>query len=327
MKWRINKRDLLSVGLGQVLSLLITGTGVCSQLLAAKFGISIPTTQTVLNYVLLTIYLPILLYRNGIRWKERRGRIPIYFILALVDVEANYLVVKAYSYTTITSVMLLDCFAIPCVMILSRIFLKTRYTLRQLIGVGVCLVGLVVLVVSDYFYNEHETAKNALLGDLLCICGAILYSISNVSEEYMVKTHTRMEWLGMIGVGGSIISAIQLAIFERTELRDASWNVSAVLLVIGFAIFLFSMYSLTPYMLQMCSATLFNLSLLTSDVLAIVASIFIFDTTPSFFYFLAFFIIIAGLILYNTSTESETQNENEQKRAILEESSEPPTPS
>ena len=50
-----------------------------------------------------------------------------YFLVSLVDVEANYLVVKAYQYTSITSVMLLDSFTIPCVMLLSFIFLGSRY--------------------------------------------------------------------------------------------------------------------------------------------------------------------------------------------------------
>ena len=37
--------------------------------------------------------------------------------------EANFLVVKAYEFTTITSVTLLDCFTVPCVVVLSAIFL------------------------------------------------------------------------------------------------------------------------------------------------------------------------------------------------------------
>lgn len=49
-----------------------------------------------------------------------------YALLALVDVEANYLVVTAYQYTTITSVMLLDCFTIPSSMVLSHFFLQAK---------------------------------------------------------------------------------------------------------------------------------------------------------------------------------------------------------
>ena len=51
-----------------------------------------------------------------------------YACLAVADVEGNYFAVKAYQYTSITSVMLLDCFTIPCVMVLSKIFLHAKVT-------------------------------------------------------------------------------------------------------------------------------------------------------------------------------------------------------
>jgi solute carrier family 35 protein F1/2 len=48
-----------------------------------------------------------------------------------------------------------------------------------------------------------------------------------------------------------------------------------------FALALFFMYSFTPYMMVWGSATVFNLSLLTSDVFAIIISIFMFDAVVS----------------------------------------------
>lgn len=42
------------------------------------------------------------------------------------DVEANFLLVKAYQFTSITSVTLLDCFTVPAVIVLSRAFLGSR---------------------------------------------------------------------------------------------------------------------------------------------------------------------------------------------------------
>lgn len=54
-------------------------------------------------------------------------------LLALADVEGNFLVVCAYKYTSISSAMLLDCFTIPVVMLLSAVFLnaKVRSSIRQ----------------------------------------------------------------------------------------------------------------------------------------------------------------------------------------------------
>ena len=79
---------------------------------------------------------------------------------------------RAYQYTNIarynlrklfhlimSSVMLLDCFTIPCVMILSRLILKTKYHLKQFLGVALCVIGLVILILSDYFYNPKEAGN------------------------------------------------------------------------------------------------------------------------------------------------------------------------
>lgn len=48
------------------------------------------------------------------------------------------------------------------------------------------------------------------MGDMLCLSGAVLYGISNVCEEYVVKTYDTVEFLGMIGLFGSLVNGIQL---------------------------------------------------------------------------------------------------------------------
>ena len=117
-----------------------------------------------------------------------------YLMLAIVDVEANYIgmaldtiteknrvlsnissffitwvdadlafffhkVVKAYQYTSLTSVMLLDCWAIPCVILLTWIFLKTKYGWMKLFGAGVCVAGLVLGVFSDVHASDRQSSK------------------------------------------------------------------------------------------------------------------------------------------------------------------------
>lgn len=101
-------------------------------------------------------------------------------------------------------------------------------------------------------------------------------------------------------------------------------------LLIGFAMCLFWMYSFTPLMLHVSSATLFNLSLLTSDVFAIIAGIFLFHhkvvvskvtdhCKPTIWYFVAFFAIIVGLILYNFGASEKDEKAYKQVPETLEE--------
>ena len=62
---------------------------------------------------------------------------------------------KAYQYTSITSVMLLDCWSIPCVMLFTWLFLKTKYRFLKITGVLVCLAGLVLVVFSDVHAGDR----------------------------------------------------------------------------------------------------------------------------------------------------------------------------
>jgi solute carrier family 35 protein F1/2 len=69
-------------------------------------------------------------------------------------------VVKAYQYTSITSVMLLDCFTIPVALVLTYLFLKTKYNWRHLVGVVLCLVGLGILVYDDAVKNGSNESSS-----------------------------------------------------------------------------------------------------------------------------------------------------------------------
>ncbi|KAK5579990.1 hypothetical protein RB653_000002 [Dictyostelium firmibasis] len=309
---RLMKKRLTGLALGQLLSVMIAGTGIFSQLLVEKYGVNIPTSQSLLNYILLCVYL-LVLVKRGVLWETIKTK-SIYFApLALVDMEANYIVVKAYQYTTITSVMLLDCFTIPCVVVLSRIFLKTRFTFVHIIAVVLALAGMAILVVSDIIQGDSANGgSNPLLGDFLCLASSVCYAISNVGQEATVKKYDRVTYLAMIGLYGSIFCGIQIAILERNELATMTWSGGVIGYIVGFALCLFIMYSFTPTMMEIAGATVMNLSLLTSDIFGIIVAIFVFDRDLSWLYFLSFFVIVSALIIYNLSAphvkSSEIQN-------------------
>ena len=73
------------------------------------------------------------------------------------------LVVKAYQYTSITSVMLIDCSTIAFVMILSYCFLDgIKYSVRQYVSVGACVAGIGILVLSDYLEGSERIKGGAV---------------------------------------------------------------------------------------------------------------------------------------------------------------------
>ncbi|KAJ7979071.1 Solute carrier family 35 member F1 [Quillaja saponaria] len=298
------KKTLIGLGLGQFLSLLITSTGFTSSELAKK-GINAPTSQSFLNYVLLAIiYGSIMLYRR----KALKAKWYYYILLGLVDVEANFLVVKAYQYTSLTSVMLLDCWSIPSVMLLTWVFLKTKYRFKKITGVVVCIAGLVMVVFSDVHSGDRAGGSNPRTGDLLVIAGATLYAISNVSEEFLVKNADRVELMSILGLFGAIISAIQISILERNELRSIQWTAGAALPFVGFSVAMFMFYSLVPVLLKINGSTMLNLSLLTSDMWAVLIRIFAFREKVDWMYFLAFVGVAVGLVIYSWANKDVAQN-------------------
>uniref|UniRef100_A0AC34GJJ2 Uncharacterized protein n=1 Tax=Panagrolaimus sp. ES5 TaxID=591445 RepID=A0AC34GJJ2_9BILA len=72
------------------------------------------------------------------------------------------------------------------------------------------MLGIACVIYADAVTGGSGGGSNPLLGDLLCVASTFLYAISNISEEFLVKEHDRIEYLGFIGIFGSIISGLQL---------------------------------------------------------------------------------------------------------------------
>ncbi|NXO69186.1 S35F2 protein, partial [Phainopepla nitens] len=293
---------LKTIILGQMLSLFICGTAVTSQYLAEVYKVNTPMLQSFINYtLLLLVYTTMLVFRTGndSLWQILKQRWWKYIFLALADIEANYTIVKAYQYTTLTSVQLLDCFGIPILMALSWFLLGARYKLIHFIAVAICLLGVGTMVGADILAGRQESeGSDVVIGDVLVLLAASLYAISNVGEEYIVKNLSRVEFLGMVGLFGTIISGIQLAIVEHKDIMRIQWNWKIALLFSGFALCMFGLYSFMPVVIKVTSATSVNLGILTSDLYSLFLGLFLFRYKFSGLYIVSFVTIMVGFALY-----------------------------
>ncbi|XP_028322573.1 solute carrier family 35 member F2 [Gouania willdenowi] len=303
-----NFRDLFTwqllktIVMGQVLSLLICGTAVSCQYLAID-KVETPMLQSFLNYVLLLLtYTIILSCRRGDRnilhilkttwWK--------YLIMGLADVEANYVVVKAYQFTTLTSIQLLDCFVIPVLMLLSWFILKTRFRPIHFVAVMVCLLGVGAMVGADILAGRDQgSTSDVILGDGLVLLSAGLYAVSNVCQEHTVKNLSRIEFLGMMGLFGTVISGIQLAVLETRAVAEIKWDLRVSLLFAAYVLCMYALYSFMPVVVKMTSATAVNLSLLTADLFSLFCGLFLFHYAFSVLYIISFVVITVGFIMFH----------------------------
>jgi len=225
------------IALGQLVSLCMTGASFASSALSDK-GVDAPVTQSLIFYILLALVFGGLLLHRGqklqVSWYW-------YILLALVDVEGNFL-----------------------------------------------------------------GGSKPILGDTLVIGGTIFYAMSNVGEEFCVKNRDRVEVVAMLGIFGALISTIQLVILERKELESLDWSYSIVLLFLGFGLSMFAFYTLVPFLLKMTGATLFNLSLLTSDMWAVLIRIFFYHKAVDWLYYVAFAVVVVGLTIYSFYSDKVT---------------------
>ncbi|KAI3942127.1 hypothetical protein MKW98_003726 [Papaver atlanticum] len=323
IEWR-NKNVLgviFVLFLGQLVSTNLAINSFTSSLLA-NHSVNAPLTQGLLCYSLLAlVYTPIVLYRR------QKLAVPWYWYLLLgfIDVQGNLCVVKAYQYSSITSVMLLDCWTTPWAMILTWIFMGTRYSICQFFGAAICMAGLCLVIFSDSV-GGASGGKNPLLGDGLVIAGTVCYALSNVGMEYCVKKKDLVEGLSMLGIFGVLVSIFQICLIERNNLEEIKWSPEIISIFGSFAVSAFVFYSTVPYVLKLGGAVFFNLSLLTSDVWGVMIRVFVFHQNIQWLYYVSFITVGVGLIIYSTNdqnsittTNVENENDNIQYRLLDEE--------
>ncbi|KAH7512144.1 hypothetical protein FEM48_Zijuj12G0059300 [Ziziphus jujuba var. spinosa] len=274
--WRSNHgslRTLYVLFLGQLVSFSLALCSFFSSLIA-KLGVDAPLSQSLFVFITLAlVYGSILL--------SRRQQLQVswywYLLLAFVEVQGSYLFNKSLQYSSITNVTLLDCWTIAWAIILTWIFLGTRYSLWQIFGAAVSVLGLGLVLLSDAGVGGGGSSR-PLLGDILVIAATLCYAISNVGEEFCVKRKDQIEVVSMIGVYGTLVSLFEISIVELKKLESVKWSAEIL-----------------------SGSTMFNLSLLTSDMWAVVFRIFFYHQQVDWLYYIAFVVVVIGLIIYSTS--------------------------
>jgi len=303
------RRFILSLLFGQIVSLCITCTNVTTEELNTR-NWQLPTTQTFFLYFSLFVtYTPYTIYRYGFSgwfkllykdsWK--------YIILAVCDVEGNFLVVKAYQYTNLLSCMLLDAWAIPVCMFFLYVYMRTRYHWTQLLGVLICVTGLGLLVAADHLTSKDWAAVDKGKGDAFMILGATLYGFTNATEEFFVRRRPLYEVVGQLGMWGTIINGVQASLIEHKKMKVATWSGRNIGLLFAYTAAMYILYTVAPLLYRLASSAYFNLSLLSSDFYGLLFGLFLFHFKPYWLYFPSFAVVLSGLVVYFWHSTPEEQ--------------------
>jgi len=287
---------------GQAISVLVIAGGATQTLLSRNCGVSSPALAVGLYYILLAQFLWTLP-----RWDVTDSHRILCFSLcappyvyagiACLDVYASYFTVMALRYTTITSVTLLSAVAVPATMLLSYVVWKRRFGWQHGLGALVCLAGLWLNVSQDY--KHEDDTHQQLRGDVLALIGGFLYGLNDVVGEVAVRSlGGPREYLGMIGLWGTVLSFFHYVGLERSSLHSdqCSFNSVSTYLVV-FATISATGYVCGAYFLKVSEATFLNLSLQTGSIWSVFFVIGQRKAPPAQF-FLAMALTIIGVTTY-----------------------------
>ncbi len=237
---------------------------------------------------------------------ERLPSIWWYVLAGFIDLQANFLIISAYSFTSITSVAIIDCFSIPSVMLISFFLLRSRYQWKHYFGVSLCIAGVLGIIANDTWIKSEGSDKGregqtSLTGDLLAVGGAFLYACSNVLQEKMVKYGEREQYVGRIGLFGMGFATALFFSMEWVDFERAlPLSLEAGMYIVGFVMCLFFFYTNTSQFLTQNDAVLFNLSLCASDVYSVIYAYFALGTVVNWLYWVCTAFIFAGILLYHS---------------------------
>ena len=337
----IKKRGVSShlkiVLFGQFISVTMATLWSTQSTLYLHCSLSIPAFSNLWVYLILAFFsMP--LYLRGRRIRKDPtiedppfwflGKFPLrlaswkYFGIAMFGVQANYFMMLALKYTTLTSVSLFDAVAIPSAMILSSFVFHRKYRCAHILGASLCLLGMTVNVVTDWEADKKEetdpTSTTAttgrddgseeypdkLIGDAFAILGGFLYGVNDVFAEQCVREYGGVtEYLAMMGFFGIFISGIQAAILERQKIATffsggtCAFYVGLSLLITYVMCQVIRKMSMSVFLL-MSEAAFLNLSMLTADLHTTIFSIVAQNIFPRNFFFVGLSMVLTGITIY-----------------------------
>jgi drug/metabolite transporter (DMT)-like permease len=155
---------------------------------------------------------------------------------------------KGLSLTTPISASVMMVTSPIMVLLFSFLILKSKIIQRQIIGIGIGLIGAILLIV--YGNTTNENASNVALGNFLVFVNATSYGLYLVLVKNLISKYNPLvfiKWLYLFGL-------IFIIPFGLSEMGDINWisMPTSIYLKIGFVIlfttcitYLFNLYGLS----------------------------------------------------------------------------------
>jgi len=192
-----------------------------------------PLTVAALRFILassLIVPLTLFHYHGGASGINRRD-LPILFGLAIAQIFIpNLLQNIGLEYTTASVSSVLQSTTPVFTLLLSFTFLKEKVGLRELVGVTVAMLGVILLSTGG---NAANLSGSVFLGNLLQVGVAASYAVSGTVGKLLLKKYQPMFIVTLTFVFGGALLTLFAVVFERNLWPAALSNkvILAVLLL------------------------------------------------------------------------------------------------
>ncbi len=157
----------------------------------------------------------------------------------------NTFVYLGAHYTTATNLALIGTTSSPIMaIILARIFLKEKIGLLKIVGVAICVTGVLFLLIRGNFKNLlHLHFEN---GDLLVLAGAFCFAVYNVLARKKPTGVSPINFLFIIFSMGTLM-LLPFYLLETSEKSAITWNkeilISILYLGVGASVICFLIWN------------------------------------------------------------------------------------
>ena len=285
---------LQKIVFGQLISILSVLNGLACVFIENSFNLRIPLLLTFTYYCFLSL---LWLYKSDFKLSKLKT---IYFLIALIDSQANFINVYAFTIVQFEYPFIINFLSVIWTIILTYLFIKKyTYTKIQKSGLVISFVGITLTLFCNISLKEINI--HFIKGFIYCFITSILYSVNSILIEKFLDTHDEIfnyfPWIGIIGGG---ISFIQGMFFGEIQIFFNFFTINAIWMWIVFIITLVSITSISPFFIQKCGASMFNFSLASNIFWSMTIDLLV-NYNSSIFHFgylFGFMLVIIGLLFF-----------------------------
>jgi solute carrier family 35 protein F1/2 len=154
---------------------------------------------------------------------------------------------------------------------------------------------------------------------MLAVAAALAYGLSDAVGEYWVKHIDRVEYLGMLGLFGALLTSIMFPLLEWEAILGLFTQTDSFLAALGvlcwYIVSLVMFYISCTFFFVSSDATLLILSLQSSNLWAILFSVAVFQESPPPAFYLAIVLVVGGVFVYELCGTIPQQMEDEPLQA------------